>query len=54
MKYLPIDADLFIQNRRRFIEQLKPSSIAVFNSNDIMPTSADGTHSFIQQTDLFI
>ena len=53
MKYLPIDADLFIQNRRRFIEQLKPSSIAVFNSNDIMPTSADGTHSFIQQTDLF-
>mgnify|MGYP001827004479 FL=1 len=53
MKYLPIDGDLFIQNRRRFIEQLKPSSIAVFNSNDIMPTSADGTHSFIQQTDLF-
>ena len=53
MKYLPIDADLFIQNRRRFVEQLKPSSIAVFNSNDIMPTSADGTHSFIQQTDLF-
>ena len=53
MKYLPIDADLFIQNRRRFIEQLKPSSIAVFNSNDIMPTSADGTHAFIQQTDLF-
>ncbi len=53
MKYLPIDVDLFVQNRRRFVEQLKPNSIAVFNSNDIMPTSADGTHSFIQQTDLF-
>ncbi len=53
MKYLPIDADLFVQNRRRFVEQLKPNSIAVFNSNDIMPTSADGTHAFIQQTDLF-
>jgi Xaa-Pro aminopeptidase len=53
MKYLPIDADLFVQNRKRFVEQLKPNSIAVFNSNDIMPTSADGTHTFIQQTDLF-
>jgi len=53
MKYLPIDADLFVQNRSRFVEQLKPNSTAVFNSNDIMPTSADGTHSFIQQTDLF-
>ena len=53
MKYLPIDNDLFIQNRKRFVEQLKPNSIAVFNSNDIMPTSADGIHAFIQQTDLF-
>jgi Xaa-Pro aminopeptidase len=53
MKYLPIDSDLFIQNRRRFVEQLKPNSIAVFNSNDTMPTNADGTHAFIQQTDLF-
>jgi Xaa-Pro aminopeptidase len=53
MKYLPIDTDLFVQNRKRFVEQLHPNSIAVFNSNDIMPTSADGTHAFIQQTDLF-
>jgi len=53
MKYLPIDTDLFIQNRKRFVEKLQPNSIAVFNSNDIMPTSADGTRSFIQQTDLF-
>ncbi len=53
MKYLPIDSDLFVQNRKRFVEQLKPNSIAVFNSNDIMPTSADGSHPFIQQTDIF-
>jgi Xaa-Pro aminopeptidase len=53
MKYLPIDTDLFVQNRKRFVEQLQPNSIAVFNSNDIMPTSADGIHPFIQQTDLF-
>ena len=53
MKYLPIDSDLFIQNRKRFTEQLKPNSVAVFNSNDLMPTSADGSHPFIQQTDFF-
>jgi len=52
MKYLPIDKKLFIQNRKRFAKQLENKSIAVFNSNDIMPTSADGTHGFIQQTDL--
>ncbi len=53
MRYLPIDSDLFVQNRKRFAEQLKSNSVAVFNSNDLMPTSADGTHPFIQQTDLF-
>ena len=53
MKYLPIDKRLFIRNRKRFAKQLEKKSIAVFNSNDIMPTSADGTHGFIQQTDLF-
>lgn len=53
MKYLPIDQKLFIQNRKRFAKQLEKKSIAVFNSSDIMPTSADGTHGFIQQTDLF-
>jgi Xaa-Pro aminopeptidase len=53
MKYLPIDKTLFIQNRKRFARKLGKKSMAVFNSNDIMPTSADGTHAFIQQTDLF-
>ena len=53
MKYLPIDSKLFVRNRKRFAKQLEQKSIAVFNSNDIMPTSADGTHGFIQQTDLF-
>ena len=53
MKYPKIDPNLFVQNRQRFSKQLKPKSVAVFNSNDFMPTSADGTHPFIQQTDLF-
>jgi Xaa-Pro aminopeptidase len=53
MKYLPIDSSLFIQNRQRFAAELKSSAIAVLNSNDVMPTSADGVRSFIQNTDLF-
>ena len=53
MRYPPIDPQLFIENRRRLAGQLKPHSIAVFNSNDVMPKSADGVHPFIQQTDLF-
>jgi Xaa-Pro aminopeptidase len=53
MKYLPIDSKLFIQNRQRFAANLKANAIAVLNSNDIMPTNADGVRSFIQNTDLF-
>jgi len=53
MKYLPIDNRLFIDNRKRFAAKLKPNSIAVLNSNDIMPTSADGVRSFIQNPDIF-
>ena len=53
MKYQPIDSKLFTENRKRFIKRLKPNSLAVFNSNDIMPTNADGTMPFQQNNDLF-
>jgi Xaa-Pro aminopeptidase len=53
MRYAPIDPQLFIENRRRLAARLPPHSIAVLNSNDVMPTSADGVHPFVQQTDLF-
>ena len=53
MRYDKISPKLFGRNRQRLGKQLKPNSIAVFNSNDFMPTSADGTHPFIQQTDIF-
>jgi Xaa-Pro aminopeptidase len=53
MRYDPIDPQLFIENRRRLAAQLMPNSIAVFNSSDVMPKSADGVHPFSQQTDLF-
>src|ERR1700722_12992139 len=53
MKYLPLPSELFIRNRKRFAKELKDSSIAIFNSNDIMPTNADGHMAFIQNSDLF-
>ncbi|TAL60994.1 MAG: M24 family metallopeptidase [Bacteroidetes bacterium] len=53
MRYSPIPNSLFINNRKRFIKELKPGSLAVFNSSDMMPTSADGFMGFKQQTDIF-
>lgn len=53
MKYDSIDSKLFIKNRKNFISQMKPSSLAVFNSNDIYPISADSTLPFAQHRDIF-
>lgn len=53
MKYNPIPNQLFIKNRTKFVAQLKPKSIAVFNSNDIFTTGADSTMPFEQHSDIF-
>ncbi len=53
MKYLPIDKKLFIKNRAKFVSKMEPNAIAVFNSNDIYPISADSTLPFAQHRDIF-
>ncbi len=53
MKYSPIDSSLFTANRKNFIVKMKPNSLAVFNSNDIYPVSADSTMPFQQHRDIF-
>lgn len=53
MKYTAIDSQLFVENRKRFAAKLKPNSIALFVSNDILPTNADGAMGFVQNSDLF-
>jgi Xaa-Pro aminopeptidase len=53
MKYLPINNQLFINNRKRFAALLKPNAIAIFNSNDVLPTNADGSLKFKQNSDIF-
>jgi Xaa-Pro aminopeptidase len=53
MKYDLIDRNLFIKNRKNFTKFMQPNSLAVFNSNDIYPVSADSTMPFEQHRDIF-
>jgi Xaa-Pro aminopeptidase len=53
MRYQAIDNNLFVENRKKFKNHLKPNSLALFVSNDIMPTNADGSMGFRQNSDLF-
>lgn len=53
MKYDRIDSSLFIRNRKRFTANMQEKSVAVFNSNDIFPISADSTMPFQQHRDIF-
>ncbi|WP_299333214.1 aminopeptidase P family protein [uncultured Psychroserpens sp.] len=53
MKYHKIDRNLFVKNRKNFMSKMKPGSLAVFNSNDIYPISADSTMPFEQHRDIF-
>src|SRR5690554_606254 len=53
MRYQTQPQALFIKNREKLADKLLPNSLAVFHSNDIMPTNADGTMRFRQNNDLF-
>ena len=53
MKYDRIDPALYIKNRKKFTERMEPNTLAVFNSNDIYPISADSTMPFQQHRDIF-
>lgn len=52
MKYSKIDRNLFIENRQKLIKQLEANSITIINSNDQMPTNADGLMPFRQNNDM--
>lgn len=53
MKYLPLNPEIFTQNRKRFTERMEKNSIAIFNSNDELPTNGDQLFKFKQNSDLF-
>lgn len=53
MRYQKINQQLFIKNRKSLLKEIKDNSAVVVNANDIMPTNADGTMRFRQNSDLF-
>lgn len=53
MRYQKINQQLFIKNRKSLLKEIKDNSVVVVNANDIMPTNADGTMRFRQNSDLF-
>ncbi len=53
MKYFPLNSTIFINNRKRFIKEMKPNSIAIFVSNDEWPSNGDALHHFKQNSDLY-
>ncbi len=48
-----LDSLLFKKNRKKLIKNLIPGAMCVFESNDQMPTNADGLMPFRQNNDLF-
>ena len=53
MRYRPLSSKLYSKNRDHFIRGLESGGLAVFNSNDIYPISADSTLPFAQHRDIF-
>ena len=52
-RYVQLDPALFTANRARLAALLPPGALAILNANDIMPTNADGTMGFRQNSDLY-
>lgn len=53
MRYQKINPKLFEQNRERLRQRLPPNSLVILNSNDILPTNADGSMLLRQNSDIF-
>lgn len=53
MRYAPLSAATYTEHRNRFRQHMEKGGLAIFHSNDIMPTSADGHMPFKQASDIF-
>ena len=52
LRYPPLSAENYIRNRAAFAEALSSGAMALFSSNDVYPTSADGTLPFRQDSNM--
>ena len=53
MRYTPLSPEFYSKNRKNLYKYLKPNSLVILQSNDVLPTNADGHMGFRQQNDLF-
>lgn len=53
MRYQPLPAELYQANRQRLYSMLPPRSLVILHANDVLPTNADGSMGFVQNSDLF-
>jgi Xaa-Pro aminopeptidase len=53
MKNLPLNSELFIKNRERFIGRMQKNSIAIFVSNDEVPVNGDAVYRYKTNSDLY-
>jgi len=53
MRYNPLPSRLFKKNRKRLFDSILDNSMAILNSNDLMPKNADQLMPFIQNSDLY-
>ena len=53
MKYKPLSKSFYQNTRKSFMAEMESNSLAIFNSNDIYPISADSVMPFEQHRDLF-
>ena len=53
MKKNQLNSQIFGDNRRRFIAQMEKNAIAIFNSNDELPSNGDAIYKFRQNSDLY-
>ena len=52
MKYHTLNPKIFVNNRKRFLDKMGSHAIAIFNSNDELPTNGDQLYKFKQNSDL--
>ncbi len=52
-RYTAISSSLFVNNRKKFADLMRPNSIAIFHSNDEMPRNGDCNFPFRQNSDFF-
>ncbi|RCS46416.1 aminopeptidase P family protein [Bremerella cremea] len=53
MRHLPLNSELFVENRANLAKLLPPNSLAIVHANDVLPTNADGSLKICPNTDLF-